>query len=415
MNWYKFSQRDITMQGLSPEDLFTFYTAGSLDDSTLAENHDVLDNFVIQVNQIRKYYLKFLIRQIADELSHALYTSEAYKYSGEEFANTFTLEDYIESFYSDDVEDEEDFEEKMSDEDLLESYHNYLSEYSDVTMDLSLTLEEHNNIKDFISKVENKVFLTAKDFQNAINIFIDGDWSESYGGHKWAIITEWTQKLYFSPEINLYQSVEIKIKQAKNVAFLLDTINSLEHNSNQVLVDLPHNEGRWMNPILDIVKHMKTPDALSYFTKNPKIMNVAVREAIFKQIPLQDKISHMTQILKQMNEINRKIFIRKISYRPVINVLLNVDADLIIEFAANVNVEDKDRAKVLSEFMRKHGAIYAVNYFYHSKPAPKSFIPNLDNYNYLLLNTVKGLPEAQKQEWHNAVQIHNQEVEKIKI
>ena len=201
MNWYK--------RAITESEFYDFYGYSSLDFDSLKDNPKLLYDMIDHINYIREYYLQHLIGKIAMEIYHGEHHIVALK--GEYGMG--------------------DDERKIVDEKISKLFERFM-----------------NNSIDS---------LTIKDFGEAYNIFNNFEWTDVFGGKLWAEIVRWTQKLWQAGKIELRKYDENLFNNMYRAIMAIDTINSLEHNTNSVLIDLPNQEYVWIKKALDLVKNVK--------------------------------------------------------------------------------------------------------------------------------------------------------------
>jgi hypothetical protein len=78
-----------------------------------------------------------------------------------------------------------------------------------------------------------------------------------YGGKSWGQITKWTKELYDIGKIPQEKYSPGLFNLIYKLVMAIDTIHSLEHNTDSLLIELPEKEKVWMRMALEIVKNSK--------------------------------------------------------------------------------------------------------------------------------------------------------------
>jgi hypothetical protein len=212
MNWYKIA--------ITQSEFYDFYGYSSLTEESLKENPVLLYGMIEHLNYIREYYLIYLVDHINSELFHSLEKAYVKK--------------------------------------------------STATM----TSEERSELEEMRTEIRGNFAYdryTNIDFDSAIKIFRDYQWVEAYGGEAWAKISEWTQKLWEVGEIPQEKFSQSLFNKMQRLTMVIDTIHSLEHNTNKVLVELPESEREWMQIALEIVKSSQSDFHLLPLLENKKL------------------------------------------------------------------------------------------------------------------------------------------------
>jgi len=325
MNWYKIAQKiqeKIEKRGLKPEDLFFFYSIQSLSSETFVDNPDILYDFIELINSTRKYYLDFLVPRIVRELGHSLDEPEAmYTDNWEIDEEAYSFSEWLE---------EEGFKEGEYDEDQVYSqYVDFMEEAQYVIYESVVGYEDEEIIEEIQSKLSDSMVFSNKDFDDIIFLFKDLPWSESYGGLAWAIITKWTKKLYFAPKVNISGDINSVLQQARNLVYILDTLHSLHHNNALALSELPNGESQWITGVLEVAKYAREPLFLSYFADDTQLAYAIYKEVLLNGEKPKNQKEFLQDMLIDMPEYNRYIFLRAINYDPIVELLLTLDVDLI--------------------------------------------------------------------------------------
>jgi hypothetical protein len=171
------------------------------------------------------------------------------------------------------------------------------------------------------------------DFEKAVFYFTNLLWSdEGIGGVAWAELTQWADKLYKIGEIP-QQSYTPKIMQhILDMTFIIDTIHSLQHNTNIALIDLPENEKEWLGVALEVAKHTRTPYSVSQLSGNKELMQYLRDKDKMQQLPTKghadiyvDTFEKLIQnYLQEKDEIKATQIIHQIDHQML--AYMNADA-----------------------------------------------------------------------------------------
>jgi len=124
------------------------------------------------------------------------------------------------------------------------------------------------------------------DFEKAALYFANLYWrDELIGGAAWVEISQWADKLWKIGEIPQALYTPNLMQQVLNTVFIIDTIHSLQHNTNMALIDLPENEARWLGVALEVVKHIQTPYQASQLSNNKELMRYLRNQDELRQLP----------------------------------------------------------------------------------------------------------------------------------
>jgi len=127
------------------------------------------------------------------------------------------------------------------------------------------------------------------DFEEAILYFSHYIWEEGMGGAPWAEIAQWVDRLWKIGEIS-QEVYSIKLmKHILELIFIIDTIHSLQHNTNIALVDLPQQEKIWLRIALEIAKHTETPYQMAQLSKNKELIQHLRTQDQLQQKPTQSQ------------------------------------------------------------------------------------------------------------------------------
>ena len=277
INWYKIA--------ISEADFYDFYAISDFSEEDFSNNPKLLMQVIDHLNYIREYYLRYLTKEIADELLDGAQGAILW----------WSWEDCI----SGDVG------------------------------------EEKKKIADLAEKIRSFNNIAPRDFKEAMHYFGNEHfkdeylWISDYGGPAWRDITKWTQKLY-ETQIFYDKSTKRVFDRIYKLIMIIDTIHSLEHNTNNVLVDLPEGEKEWMQKAFEIVKHSEFP---AYFSN--KMSKIEFQEEI-----LRNKMLSQREVDKFNKGPYRKIFqefINKIERgEPIYN---NLHFMTLLEKADTIEIE----------------------------------------------------------------------------
>lgn len=109
-------------------------------------------------------------------------------------------------------------------------------------------------------------------------------WNDIFGGKPWADVVDWTKELRGVGNIAQEEWNPGLMQTVRKLIFILDTIHSISHNTNMLLVDLPEKEKEWLFLALEIVKHSK-PVTSAFLSQDKKLMEYYRRE----KLPLEEK------------------------------------------------------------------------------------------------------------------------------
>ena len=144
MNWYRIAFKK---QAITQQDFFKFYALSAIPNEVFEKNPVFLFEFIEHLNNIRVYYLNYLLRDLGNELAH-----------WNEFDVNLAIPEDIRKF--------------MEKETLEYSY-----------------------------KFHNASAFSPEDFYMAKKLFTMVKWPKNYGGPLWREVVEWIQKLYNIGEI----------------------------------------------------------------------------------------------------------------------------------------------------------------------------------------------------------------------
>ena len=222
MNWYK--------AALTQKEFYEFYAIQGLQNETLKDHPEVWFRLIESINNIRVYYLSFLMKDGASELDHFAYANK----------------------------------------------DNNIQEGHDIF-----------NIIDVLSTKLKSCFdnpdqcnWTGTEKQMIMSIFYDYKWSKPYGGKAWGDIFKWMWKLYEAGPIEQIPYNEALLYKVRGLVVAIDTIHSLEHNTGAALRDLPEGEHVWMPYALDRAWQVEHPVVLSDLAQNHEISELYRREEL---------------------------------------------------------------------------------------------------------------------------------------
>lgn len=364
----------------------------SNEDIARAENIDMLVDLAEKMNFAKQYYAKHILQEIADELQYVIkgtYVLDKY-YIGQ---NIYKGEldnpgmEFIDDIYSFDEwygiwnELHGTSEREQSDPKIrgraLDAYWNSIMS--------SISLKG-NTLKD-IGKIVSELRsgkLSSSIAEKAIYYFTNLPWAKGYGGPVWASIVYWTKKLIDTPPINielLYANPKQAYRQMIGLATILDTIHSLEHNTNMVLSDLPEGAGEWMRWVLDLMKYAVSPLGVAYLGGNPSLTReIKEQYMVNQQYEEQPKTieEFLLRTLSNMEDYRKQIFLRKVNDPRILSILVNspkVPVDALTYLIANPHIYKVLSDKDLSRFY--HRLVENIGYDNFAKHLVASN-PNLD-------------------------------------
>lgn len=150
------------------------------------------------------------------------------------------------------------------------------------------------------------------DFEQAIPYFRDYLWDNSgIGGPVWAEIAYWADKLWKVGKIPQQPYSHRLMKHISSLVLIVDTIHSLQHNTDIALVDLPEQEFKWLGFALEVVKHIKTPYQASQLSGNRELIEYMRNQDMLQDSPTKGQtdiqIDTFTTILKDcLTEIDEE-------------------------------------------------------------------------------------------------------------
>ena len=288
MSWYKL--------GLKEKEFYQFYGYIALSDQVFTENPVMFFNFVEILNNIRGYYLPYLISNIIEELSYAFIENSSYNSSDgfDDFFYTalldgeyYNFEQYFEPISYWTPKSWQDYYSKTDhNEFYLEDIMNGSKEETEAMFirDMKknpLYIKEFK-LKDkylmFLKKLNNGQYSQNKLSKNDVNmimeLFVELPWNSEYGGPAWADITDWTFKLQEAGPLLQAQYSSFTLKAAQKLAMIIDVIHSLHHNTSIVLGDLPNNEHQWLSHALDEVAYTEDPVDIAKLSKDQELLKI---------------------------------------------------------------------------------------------------------------------------------------------
>ena len=261
--WYKIA--------IKQKELYDLYSLAALSDEAFANHPELLYDFINKMNEIREYYLTYLLDQISGELYYVKPSYEAAKITNSE--------------------EDENFYDKLN--------------------DIILKLEYCVNNLDSCN-------LSNVNFDKIMHYFNDLKWESAFGGKLWGDITYWTKELYnFSPITNFKYS-PVLMQKIRRLFMILDTINSLHHNTGSVLNDLPNDEFQWLIYGLENIKDAENPIELAYLSGNQELADIYKREEFpfFERTKaVSDKMNLRLQVSKMSKEKKKEL--AKIENNPL--------------------------------------------------------------------------------------------------
>jgi len=244
-NWYKIA--------ISQEDFYKMYAYEGLSDEDLRNNPVFLFEMIEHLNHIRIYYLEYLFKEIGDELNHILAP-------GSESGCFSRLKSVI--------------------EDSIAYKESFLSNQAPYV----LKGEIKERIKDVVHRFYRADIINNSDLDAAKYWFSVLPWNDSFGGRPWADVVDWTKELRGVGNIAQEEWNPGLMQTVRKLIFVLDTIHSISHNTNMLLIDLPEKEKEWLFLALEIVKHSE-PVTSAFLSQDKKLMEYYRRE----KLPLEEK------------------------------------------------------------------------------------------------------------------------------
>lgn len=255
VNWYKIA---FVKKAMNYKELFNFYALQGLDDHTLQNNPTMLFSLIDVVRELRLYYLRHLLNEISSELQYAkaavISFGDRYSYKG------------------------------MTTEELV----SYLVSIQDI-------LKKDSSLNSVDRSIQSDV----------IQIFFEPIWVRGgFGGSLWGEISRWTFELLNIGEISQQVFNSSLIAQLRKAVYIIDVINSLEHNSGLVLNSMPQGEYRWLRDALDVVFDSPNPVYLSDLAGNTELSEVYRREVLplQQQREFEQKIYSLDGVFKMLED-----------------------------------------------------------------------------------------------------------------
>ena len=268
-NWYKIA--------ITEKQFYEFYGYIALPQEVFKDNPVAFYTFIEILNSIRDYYLPELIKCIQRELLHASEQS----YDGFDYAISknlfFKYPKYYEGFGQLNLQ-------QWIDKHWEEECEYYGVEVTDTThceeayeefygsAQASPLKEVYVNfINDLIFDIDS---LTLKDFKLMRELFTELPWDSSYGGELWALVCDWTWELKAIGEIQQVSYNFSTLQKMQKLAMIIDTIHSLEHNTSNILSNLPNGEYAWLSKALDTVELEEEPRDVAKESGNRELIKL---------------------------------------------------------------------------------------------------------------------------------------------
>jgi len=263
MGWYKMA--------ITQQQFYSFYAYSVLSGEDLRQNPILLYGIIEHLNYIRDYYLRFLLKAIVGELGYAVIKDSC---NHDNWAFTYTADDALgdgiaqEPFFSQyyepiqlwDIPSWRDkyWNHNYYEDDILGCEDKFKEIYErDIKLKNGIRCfklkDEYINFIEKIEKLEYPNLLKDSDYNTIKSLFNDLWWDHDFGGNLWANITEWTQRLQKNGPLPQNKYSQNLFNKIQKLIMTIDTIHSLEHNTNKVLTELPGGEHKWMQKALDIV------------------------------------------------------------------------------------------------------------------------------------------------------------------
>jgi len=282
MNWYKTA---LTKLAMTHKEFFEFYALQGLSNEALKENPVMLFRLIEIVNEIREYYLKCLLKEIANEMHYAS------------------------------------------------------SRLFDLCRNIGLSERSHLDEIEYIEKISRFLWSNPKTVNKEIQQYIvdlfnfNPLWGiEPYiGGPLWANIAQWTFELMDIGTIDQSAYNPILIQKLRESVHIIDVINSLEHNSNVVLSSLPQNEAHWLRFALDTVFEAPDPTVLADYSDNKALSELYRREIL----PLEQKrefTSNVYAIEEIVSLLNRNVYSASDTQEEKMMILSNITDPYVLYY-----------------------------------------------------------------------------------
>jgi len=282
MNWYKIS---LEKNAINQREFYSPYVYTGLSDEVLQDNPKILIKAIDEINKIRDYYLKFLYKKLASEVGH------------------FLTRVYAPSTIYDDGNSIQVSQSEISKE---------RQRINDFIKDVLMPLK-----RKILDCTSEKCDLNSEDKANIIKCFADFHWSRQYGGDLWAKLAEYIITLSDVGVIQ-YNTDKRNINKMREAIMIIDTLNSMEHNTAKVLSDLPDQEKKWIFYALEFLKNVSNPVVISDLIGDSKVSEVYRRDVfplneernfsteddrIFYEIPFLNKLDKR-KIAQNTNNLN---------------------------------------------------------------------------------------------------------------
>ena len=271
MDWYK--------QALEKKDFYNFYALSSLSDEELLAFPIFLNDLVKIINSLKSEYLFYLIREIKNELRHAVGYGSVLKcgelakqcpYFGPTEGRNF----------------------------LGKQIYDFKPEFQKRITETIENLHFHKNIVEAL--------------RDARLWFKELPWLSAYGGDLWWQIAEYTLKLWNLPKIhsldssgNVWETIRADLPVIREYIIALDTLHSLSHNTDMVLKKISDDVSKWFLIALENKKHAQHPAYLALLAKNYGLLKYYHREVFpfnssDKEMFTQDKKEIGSKVTKSV-------------------------------------------------------------------------------------------------------------------
>lgn len=341
-NWYRLAKNQAVF---TPEDIYAIYSMRALPEKDL--DRKLFEALAAKLNNIREYYLDYLTKAVAKELQHILPPDAAIDIDEAQNNPYVTIPTYKE----------------WNKRPNLNMDYETAARNTDIKFNSNVEKRLHNAITQYQQGTPTN---SAK--ADAVFCFNELPWESSYGGPLWAKIAEWTHKLYATPPIKLSGN-KIDKKQYDQLLYIIDTINSLHHNTERVLNNLPHGEGKWLTSALEIIKYMPSDLGLAYLANNPTLTRALKQEKMLSTDYAQQPQTIQEAISQMMNKMTQaeKYKLLYTASPIVAQKLLQVPGLDLTPMLDNINVirHSDLLLKILEYILHNQGIeplIYAIKY-----------------------------------------------------
>ena len=276
-------------QAISESDFYKFYAYSGLTEGDLKDNPVLLYEMIEHLNYIRNYYLEYLVKEISEELEYGF--------------------------------------------DMIIFTEHY-----------SKVAETKERLRILIDKLNTNP--QSKDIKEAAGFFYDYIWDECFGGRSWALVSLWALRLFDFGEIMQQTPHTALFNRVSRLIMIIDTIHSLEHNTNNLLIDLPEEEKDWLFFALEVVKYSPDFSNLAALSKDSGLMNFYQRNrALSKTTPANISglfLNSFEQLFKGLlnnNDINERDLADRVIF-PIRNTNSLEKLKYFLEAAKKINTKD---------------------------------------------------------------------------